>query len=73
MVFFFLLVGLEIKRELLEGHLSTPGCAALPVFAALGGMVVPAAIYVGLNWDDPVAIRENPGRRNTGLAGKMPV
>ena len=57
MVFFFLLVGLEIKRELLEGHLSTPRCAALPAFAALGGMVVPAAIYAGLNWGDPVAIR----------------
>lgn len=57
MVIFFLLVGLEIKRELMEGHLSTPKCAALPVFAALGGMIAPAAIYVGLNWDDPIAIR----------------
>lgn len=57
MVFFFLLVGLEIKRELLEGHLSTPRRAALPAFAALGGMVVPAFIYVGFNWTDPVAIR----------------
>jgi len=49
MVFFFLLVGLEIKRELLEGHLSTLRRAALPAFAALGGMAVPAAIYAGLN------------------------
>lgn len=57
MVFFFLLVGLEIKRELLEGHLSTARCAALPAFAALGGMAVPAAIYAGLNWADPVAVR----------------
>lgn len=57
MVFFFLLVGLEIKRELMEGHLSMPRCAALPAFAALGGMVVPAAIYAGLNWSDPEAIR----------------
>ena len=57
MVFFFLLVSLEIKRELLEGHLSTPRRAALPAFAAFGGMIVPAAIYAGLNWADPVAIR----------------
>jgi len=57
MLFFFLSVGLEIKRELMEGHLSTPRRAALPAFAALGGMLVPAAIYAGLNWSDPVAIR----------------
>lgn len=57
MAFFFLLVGLEIKRELLEGHLSTPRRAGLPAFAALGGMVVPAAIYAGLNWSDPILIR----------------
>lgn len=57
MAFFFLLVGLEIKRELLEGHLSTPRRAALPAFAAAGGMVVPAAIYASLNWTDPVALR----------------
>jgi NhaA family Na+:H+ antiporter len=57
MVFFFLLVGLEIKREIAEGHLSTPKCAALPAIAALGGMIVPAALYVGLNWGDPLALR----------------
>ena len=57
MVIFFLVVGLEIKRQILEGHLSTVKRAALPAFAALGGMVVPAAIYAGLNWTDSAAIR----------------
>ena len=57
MVLFFVLVGLEIKRHFLEGHLSTAKRAALPAIAALGGMAVPAAIYAGLNWTDPVAIR----------------
>lgn len=57
MVAFFLLVGLEIKRQLLEGHLSTAKCAALPVLAALGGMAVPAAIYSVLNSTDPIALR----------------
>ncbi len=56
MVFFFLLVGLEIKREFFEGHLSTLKSAALPAIAALGGMTVPAAIYVALNWRDPTSI-----------------
>jgi len=48
MTIFFLLVGLEIKRELGVGELSTPRQAALPLAAALGGIVVPAAIYVAL-------------------------
>ena len=60
MVFFFLLVGLELKRELLEGHLAASGAAALPAFAALGGMAAPAAIYSLVNWGDPVAIRGWP-------------
>jgi NhaA family Na+:H+ antiporter len=55
MAVFFLLVGLEIKRELVEGELSTPAQAALPVAAALGGMAAPAAIYLAMNWTDPVA------------------
>ncbi|MDX1944073.1 MAG: Na+/H+ antiporter NhaA [Pirellulaceae bacterium] len=46
MTIFFFLVGLEIKRELAAGELRTPQKAALPIFAALGGMVVPAAIYL---------------------------
>ena len=49
MAVFFLLVGLEIKREVLAGELSTPGQAALPVLAAAGGMLVPAGLYALLN------------------------
>ncbi len=49
MVIFFFVVGLEIKRELLIGHLSSFKKALLPVMAAVGGMVVPAAVYVILN------------------------
>ncbi|MCB6182608.1 Na+/H+ antiporter NhaA [Leeia sp. TBRC 13508] len=49
MAVFFLLVGLEIKRELLVGELASPRKAALPVIAALGGMVVPAGIFVYFN------------------------
>lgn len=45
MAVFFLLVGLEIKRELVEGELSSFKNASLPIFAAIGGMVVPAVIY----------------------------
>ncbi|WP_353714937.1 Na+/H+ antiporter NhaA [Dehalogenimonas sp. 4OHTPN] len=49
MALFFLLIGLEIKRELLVGELSSPAKAAFPVIGALGGMIVPALIYLGLN------------------------
>ncbi|MBF9251807.1 Na+/H+ antiporter NhaA [Pontibacter sp. 172403-2] len=49
MAVFFLLVGLEIKRELVEGELSSFKKATLPVFAAIGGMLMPAAIYMLLN------------------------
>lgn len=49
MAVFFLLVGLEIKRELVEGELSSFKKAALPIFAAIGGVVAPAAIYFLLN------------------------
>jgi len=57
MAVFFLLVGLEIKRELLEGQLSTWSRRALPGIAALGGMVVPALIFLALTRGDPVAMR----------------
>jgi NhaA family Na+:H+ antiporter len=53
MAVFFCLVGLEIKRELLEGQLSKRGEVVLPLIAAAGGMVVPASIYAWLNWDNP--------------------
>jgi NhaA family Na+:H+ antiporter len=49
MAVFFLLVGLEIKREVLVGELSSIRQAALPIVAAIGGMVVPALIYTGIN------------------------
>ncbi|RXJ56493.1 Na+/H+ antiporter NhaA [Candidatus Marinarcus aquaticus] len=54
MSLFFLMVGLEIKRELACGELSSVQKASFPVVAALGGMVVPALIYVGLNLDNPL-------------------
>ena len=55
MAVFFLLVGLEIKRELLVGELSSRRSAALPLSAALGGMVVPALIFAGFNHATPGA------------------
>ena len=57
MAFFFLLVGLEIKREIMEGSLSQPSQVALPIAGAVGGMAVPAVLYVAFNWSDPVALR----------------
>ncbi len=57
MAMFFLAVGLEIKREAIHGHLNSLRKMALPGFAALGGMVVPALIYVALNSHDPVLLR----------------
>jgi len=60
MAIFFFVVGLEIKRELLHGHLSDPKQAALPGFAALGGMAGPALIYFALN-------SAGPGARGWGI------
>jgi Na+:H+ antiporter, NhaA family len=57
MAIFFLLVGLEIKREVIEGSLAGVRKAALPVLAAVSGFVVPAAIYAALNWGDAQALR----------------
>ncbi len=51
MVFFFMLVGLELKREVVEGQLSKPDQVALPILAAVGGLVLPAAIYWFINGD----------------------
>ncbi|MDB2386894.1 Na+/H+ antiporter NhaA [Shewanella sp.] len=54
MALFFMLIGLEVKRELLEGALSSRVQASLPTFAAIGGMVLPAAVYLIFNYDDPI-------------------
>ncbi len=56
MAIFFLLVGLEIKREVLQGELSSLRQAALPCIAALGGMLGPALVYSAINWGDPVTM-----------------
>lgn len=53
MVFFFMLVGLELKREVVEGQLSRPDQVVMPVLAALGGLVVPALIFWSINGDIP--------------------
>ena len=55
MAIFFLLIGLEVKREILEGHLSSLNQIALPGIAAIGGMVVPAVIYLAFNKNNPIA------------------
>ena len=56
MALFFFLVGLELKREFLEGDLSKPGQVTLPAIGAIGGMIMPALVYALLNYDDPRAI-----------------
>ena len=56
MAIFFLLVGLEIKREVLQGELSSVRQAALPCVAAVGGMLGPALVYSAINWGNPVTM-----------------
>lgn len=56
MAVFFFLVGLEIKREVLEGSLSTPSQIVLPAVAAVGGIVVPSGIYAYVNWGNAATI-----------------
>lgn len=57
MAIFFLLVGLEIKREVIAGELSDRRRALLPVIGAIGGMAVPALVYLAISWDAPSARR----------------
>lgn len=56
MAIFFLLIGLEVKRELVEGALKSKETAMFPAFAAIGGMLVPALIFVAFNWGNEVAL-----------------
>ena len=57
MAIFFLLIGLEVKRELLEGNLKSKETAIFPAIAAVGGMLAPALIYAMFNYGDPQAIQ----------------
>ncbi len=57
MAVFFFLIGLELKREFLEGELSEKKKVILPAIGALGGMAVPATIYIIINYDDPIALQ----------------
>jgi Na+:H+ antiporter, NhaA family len=57
MALFFLLVGLEIKREVLQGSLASRQKAVLPIVGAVGGFLVPPLIYAAINWNDPQALR----------------
>jgi NhaA family Na+:H+ antiporter len=57
MAIFFFLIGLEVKRELLDGELSEPARVVLPIIAAIGGMAVPAIIYSIINWGNPAAMK----------------
>ena len=57
MAIFFFVVTLEIKREFLQGELSKPKQALLPIIGAVGGMLIPALIYVLINFEDPNTIR----------------
>jgi len=56
MAIFFLAVGLELKREIIEGELSNPKKIILPLFGAIGGMLAPALIYTYFNYQDPIAM-----------------
>ena len=57
MAIFFFLVGLELKREIVEGELSNINNIAFPTIGAIGGMIIPAVIYALINWGDALAIR----------------
>lgn len=56
MVLFFLMVGLELKRELVEGQFADRANITLPIVGAIGGMAIPMLIYAGINWGDSAAL-----------------
>ena len=56
MAIFFFLIGLEVKREVIEGHLSSISKVILPIIGAIGGMIVPALIYIAINGKDAFAL-----------------
>jgi NhaA family Na+:H+ antiporter len=57
MAIFFFLVSLEIKREFLQGELSNPKQALLPIIGAVGGMLIPALFYIFINFSDPITLK----------------
>lgn len=57
MAIFFFVVGLEVKREIIEGQLSSPAQRRLPVLAAVAGMLIPALVYLAIAGDDPELVR----------------
>lgn len=67
MAVFFLLVGLEVKRELMQGSLASLRQAAFPVIAAIGGMIVPALLYLAFNYADPITAKGGRSRRRLTL------
>lgn len=73
MAIFFLVVGLEIKYEILKGTLNSLRKAALPGIGALGGMIVPAMIYVAINYSDHTLLRGWPVPTATDIAFALAV
>ena len=73
MAIFFFVVGLEIKRSVFLGELASLRSAALPVIAAIGGMVVPAACYILFNWSSDEALRGWAIPMSTDIAFSMGV
>ena len=57
MAIFFLVVGMEIKREMVDGHLKSKSQRILPIVAASFGVIFPVLIYIGLNYKDDVAMQ----------------
>lgn len=73
MAIYFFLVGLEIKREVLTGELSSFDKAVLPVVAAVGGMAIPGLVFVALNWGTPENLNgwAIPTATDSGISGSI--